>query len=85
MGVLKDRGSGSDRKLFWEYQENYAMRDGKWKLVQSNLDKQWELYDIEADRGETNDLAGTYPERVKRMIVEWKTWHETVSRHGEVN
>ena len=41
--VLKNQEVGKDRKLFWEYAKNYAMRHGNWKLVQSNLDGEWSL------------------------------------------
>ena len=84
LDVLKNQKTDLERKLFWEYQKNYAMRDGKWKLVQSNLTGDWELYDIEADRGETANLAGKYPERVEQMKAEWQAWHKTVYEHGSV-
>jgi arylsulfatase len=69
--------------LYWEHEGNRAIRTGKWKLVSrvkrnSNFteeDKdQWELYDLEADRTEMIDLAGQYPERVKKMSALWDEW-----------
>jgi arylsulfatase len=77
--VLRNQGAGPDRQLFWEYQRNYAMRDGRWKLVQSNLDEAWELYDLAADRGETTDLAAGHPALVQRMQERWQAWMDTVS------
>jgi arylsulfatase A-like enzyme len=79
--LLRDEKSQSGRQLFWEYQENYAVRDGRWKLVQSNLDRRWELYDLAADRGETNDLAATHPDIAERMKVRWQAWMAAVSAH----
>jgi arylsulfatase len=76
---LKNSATEANRRLFWEYQKNYAMRDGKWKLVQSNLYQAWELYDIESDRGETTDLAATHPEILQKMQTQWQTWMDTVS------
>lgn len=60
--------------LFWEHQGNKAIRLGDWKLV-SILEKgEWELYNLKEDRTETNDLAHTYPEKVKRMERIYETW-----------
>ena len=69
--------------LFWEHEGNRAIRLGKWKLVarawsdseipKSELNK-WELYDLEADRTELNNLAAQYPERVKEMTAQWIDW-----------
>ncbi|NIP94328.1 MAG: arylsulfatase, partial [Akkermansiaceae bacterium] len=45
-----------ERPLFFEHEGNRAIRLGKWKLVWTNFDKRWELYDIKVDRSEINDL-----------------------------
>ncbi|MDW3220208.1 MAG: arylsulfatase [Acidimicrobiales bacterium] len=51
-------------------------RDG-WKLVASHRrgapydDEEWELYDIETDPTETNDLAAAQPERVAELADAW--------------
>lgn len=45
-----------------------ALRGGDFKLVwQSTLPSRVELYDLKTDPGETNNLAGSQPERVARM------------------
>ena len=35
----------------------------------------WELYDMETDRAEQNDLAGEQPDRVRRMARMWEGWY----------
>lgn len=63
--------------LFWEHEGNAAVRVGRWKLVRSNArqgDGPWELYDMEADRTETNNLAKKQPDRVKEMSKLWQAW-----------
>ena len=57
--------------LFFEHEGNRAVRLGKWKIVWTNFDKKWELYDIEKDRSELNDLAQEDPERVRTMDKLW--------------
>ncbi len=39
----------------------------------------WELYDLEADRTETNDLADRYPDRVETMAKQFQAWSMRVS------
>jgi len=62
--------------LFWEHEGNRAVRVGKWKLVVRSWQGKWELYDLEADRTETNDLSGKYPNRVRDMAALWRLWAE---------
>ena len=60
--------------LYWEFHEQggrRAVRQGDWKLVQYNLEKdpngQLELYDLKNDPSETKDLATKFPERVSLL------------------
>ena len=64
------------RQIFVEHEGNRAVRDGKWKLVALN-NKPWELYDIDADRTERNDLAAEHPQIVGRLAKAWDDWAET--------
>ncbi|MBC9911551.1 arylsulfatase [Chitinophaga varians] len=60
--------------LFWERAGNRAVRKGKWKLISSYPSKQWELYDMDRDRGETNDLAAQQPQVVKELSAAYDVW-----------
>jgi arylsulfatase A-like enzyme len=59
--------------LFWEHEGNAAARVGKWKLVRK-YPGPWELYDMEIDRTEMNDLAAQHPERVREMTAQYQQW-----------
>ena len=71
-----------ERKLvFWEHQANRALRMGNWKLVAKTKspkkftkadENAWELYNLEQDPSEMNNLASKYPEKVKEMAAIWK-------------
>lgn len=45
-----------------------------------DLDQLWELYDMEADRGELSNLAREHPDRVERMAKMYANWNERVTR-----
>lgn len=60
--------------LYWEFTErggSQALRAGSWKLVRNRVVSDppgtLELYDMDADPGETHNLAGRYPEKVKEL------------------
>ncbi len=59
--------------MFWEHEGNAAARAGKWKLVR-NFPGDWELYNMDADRTETDDLAAEEPDRVAAMKAEYEAW-----------
>ena len=67
-----------DRSLFWEYNNNFAMRKGKWKIVIGRKNKIPELFNLEKDLGETLDIAEQNPRLVKEMMTELEAWKKYV-------
>ncbi len=59
--------------IFWEHEGNAAVRFGKWKLVREYR-KPWELYDLDTDRSEMNDLAEREPVECDRLVQLWTAW-----------
>ena len=59
--------------IFFNHEENRAVRDGKWKLV-ALAGQSWELYDLDADRTELNDLSAVHPDRVAAMAAQYDAW-----------
>jgi arylsulfatase A-like enzyme len=62
--------------LYWEFHENptsdQAIRKGKWKAVRHSPAGPIELYDLDQDRIETNDIAAEHPEVVAEMVEIFK-------------
>ena len=60
------------RSIYFEHEGNRAIRRGKWKLVAKGAGGEWELYDMEKDRSELNDLSDERPGLAKDMEKEWE-------------
>ena len=61
------------RTFCWEHMGNRGVRAGQWKLV-ALCDGPWELYDLEVDPTETENLAAAEPDRVKELVQEYERW-----------
>ncbi len=61
-------------QLCWEHEGNRAIRKGRWKLVSAYPSLDWELYDMERDRTETEDLAAQNPKIVKELSRCYDLW-----------
>jgi arylsulfatase A-like enzyme len=74
---LRPAFEGKRRKLhdaiFWEHEGNRAVLAGNWKLV-SRFPGKWELYDLDADRTEMNNLIDGHPEIASRMSAQYDEW-----------
>jgi len=72
--VFEGKHRADRESLCWYLYGNRAVRHGKWKLVWGSNVKRWELFDMEADRTETNDLAAENPQLVKQLEAQWLQW-----------
>ncbi len=63
--------------LFWEHEGNCAARVGNLKLVRQ-FDQPWELYDMERDRTELDNLAARNPSIVLDLESQYNRWAESV-------
>jgi len=63
--------------IYWEHEGNRAIRVGNHKLV-SDYPGSWKLYDMEADRVETNNLARANKGKAQELSATWKDWADRV-------
>lgn len=73
--TFKGQQREGHKALFWEHEGNRAVRTGDWKLAAQHK-KDWELYDMNANRSETSDLAAAQPEKVKELTQLYDAWAE---------
>ena len=71
--LLDGAPTRADRVFGWEHEGNEAVRIGRWKLVHVN-NKPWELYDMDEDPTEINDLASQEPEKLAMLVEEYLQW-----------
>lgn len=73
--------------FFWRFNEQWAVRDGDWKLVVSRIDgPQPKLFNLAEDIGEANDLAAKHPEKVAELKQQWDAWNkDNVAPKWEAN
>lgn len=76
-------GSLDSRALYWDYPHYSnqggppasAVHDGRWKLIRWHEDGAVELYDLEADPSETNNLVEQHAgvaKRLEKSLAEWR-------------
>jgi arylsulfatase A-like enzyme len=65
------------RKLFWKHRDLYAVRYGVWKLVQNN-EKPVELYNLEKDAAENNNVAVDHVQLVKELQADLAAWEKDI-------
>ena len=83
--------------MVWSPQGNNALRQGKWKaVVSTDIDGRWQLYNMEEDRTELNNLADDFyrfgdpdwkqknQERLKSMKTLWQELNEKYQKQGKV-
>ena len=84
--LLRNPKATLDREsLFFHYPHYYstttpvsAIRQGRWKLLEYLEDMRLELYDLQNDLGEQQNLAETQPEIAARLREQLHQWREDV-------
>ena len=87
--VLLGRPSRRAKPVFWQYghphailkggkpehqSPTFAMRDGRWKFLVNPDGSEAQLYDLEADQGESANLLSKQPERAAAMAGQISAW-----------
>ncbi|MEY2982732.1 MAG: Arylsulfatase [Planctomycetota bacterium] len=62
----------------WRTTPGASIRRGDLKLIQWFEDDRVELYDLASDPGETRDLSGEQPERVRELLDAMAAWRRSV-------
>jgi arylsulfatase A len=79
---LLDNDKLKERPLFWHYphysnqgvEPGSAVRLGKFKLIDNFQTEKQELYDLENDISETNDISASNPQKANELFNMLKAW-----------
>lgn len=69
----------------WELFDRQALRKGKWKAVmipEPFGPGHWQLYDLDTDPGETEDLRLEHPEKLQELLKHWDEYVQEVGVAG---
>jgi arylsulfatase A-like enzyme len=81
-----ERGKIERDAIYWHYPHDSpqggtpsgAIRQGDWKLIEFFGDGRLELYDLNQDLSEADDLAQRMPDRVEQLHEKLKAWRQAV-------
>lgn len=73
--VFEKDGTVDHDQFWWYHDDHRAIRVGDWKAV-APQGEPWELYDLSNDRGETNNLAKSQPEKLQQLVDAWEATTE---------
>ncbi|NBB29890.1 arylsulfatase [Cellulophaga sp. BC115SP] len=76
--VLQGKTQKGREDIFFEHESGKAYIKGDWKLVQKTRSNQWELYNLSADRNETENLAEKDPSKTAEMQKAWEGWYSSL-------
>jgi len=69
----RDQEQKKHEYMYWELRGQQAIRMGKWKALRLKPGRKIELYDLDSDIAESNDLADGHPEIVAEMAKIFRT------------
>lgn len=72
-----------DKAIGFQSKNQCAWMDHQYKIYSKNGGKQWELYDLENDRSEKNNIASEHPEKVQQMVQSFKKWQASCRASDE--
>jgi arylsulfatase len=87
-----------DREIYFSHRGNKALRQGKWKaVISSDIDGRWQLYNMDEDRTELNNLADDFHNsfglpsfkkahqlKLEQMKARWEELDNVYQEQGKV-
>ncbi len=81
--ALKKDGTAPHEYIYFNHNNNRALRMGDWKVIATGQTGQWELIDMKKDRAEQHNLAAAQPRRLQQMTAKWKQLDDDFTRTRE--
>ncbi|MGY6649541.1 arylsulfatase [Wenyingzhuangia sp. IMCC45574] len=78
--VLKGNTLKRQEPIFWQFGQGKAMEYRDWKIVKHGNNKTWDLYHLNEDPTETNNLAKKMPKKTKELKALFDEWFKPFNR-----
>jgi N-acetylgalactosamine-6-sulfatase len=87
LAAFKAQDFQRSKPIFWEWKgpkvqpgtwPHLGVRDGRWKLIRNDELQRTELYDLESDWAEAEDVSAGHPEVVRELYAKLDAWKATL-------
>lgn len=79
--IFDKKTSHRDNPIPFKFSNTGALIDNDYKLLVEDIqEKEYALYNIVADKTESEDILSSHMEKGKEMILQYETWLESVNR-----
>lgn len=86
VSLLRHPDTSLNRDLYWHYPHYHAggdgpysaVRSGDWRLIEFHESGRLELYNLDSDLGERNNLAASQPDRTSQIHGKLNRWRQAV-------
>jgi arylsulfatase A len=76
--ALAGEAASPHEALFFEFRKHAAMRRGRYKIVRTNPEEEFQLFDLVEDVGETTNIAAAHPDMLEGMNRDFVQWQAAV-------
>ena len=86
--LLGENKAAPHEALYWRFGPQKAIRKGNWSLVdfrdfQKKTDSGWQLFDLDKDIGQQNNIAAEHPKLVAELSQAWQRWDaQNIAQNG---
>ena len=75
--ILTQGARSPHESFYFTYGRHAALRQGDWKIVRERPNQPWQLFNLERDLPEAENLASDQPERVNQLKTVFADWEKT--------
>lgn len=81
--LIDEKQSERGVAIGFQSRQQQAWNTDRYKLITTDAGRTWELYDLQADPSEKQDLSGRFPERVEEMRSALGAWMKSCRASGQ--
>lgn len=73
--LVTGKSTPAPRELYWRMNRKAALRFGDWKIVRNSNSPngKWELFNLQHDLDESDNLSSEMPEKASEMVARWQS------------